>query len=59
MYRPGSPNVAVKLFRDDIRISDALERLPNSKCRGHCSKTWNKFHSDSNGSDFTYMLWKK
>jgi hypothetical protein len=49
----------VKLFRDDIRISHALERLPNSKYWGHCSKTWNKSHSDSNGSDFTYMLWKK
>jgi hypothetical protein len=31
MYRPGSPNVAVKLFDDDVCVFHALERLANSK----------------------------
>jgi hypothetical protein len=29
--RPAGPNVAVKLFDDDVGVSHALQRLPDSK----------------------------
>jgi hypothetical protein len=55
MCIPGNPHVAVKLFRDDICISHAFNRLPDSDSerRGHHNKAQGEVHPDANMFDFT------